>query len=94
MDVSLLIQHVKNKQDSAYDRFIDLYAHLDEHGFKPDMEGELSLAHAVEWAVKKFCGDGSLGGIVVLFDEFSLYINNYAQRSAAGDLQDLLNGSG
>lgn len=92
MDVSLLIQHVKNKQDSAYDRFIDLYAQLDEHGFKPDMEGELSLAHAVEWAVKKFCGDGKLGGIVVLFDEFSLYINNYAQRSAAGDLQDLLNG--
>ena len=92
VDVPMLLQNVKHKQDSAYDRFIDLYAHLDEHGFKPNMEGELSLAYAVEWAVKEFCGEGKLGGVVVLFDEFSLYIEKYAQRSAAGDLQDLLNG--
>lgn len=92
IDVSMLMQNVKHKHDSAYDRFIDLYAHLDEHGFKPNMGGELSLASAVEWAVKQFCGEGKLGGVIVLFDEFSLYIQNYAKRSAAGDLQDLLNG--
>lgn len=92
IDVPMLVQNVKRKQDSAYDKFIDLYAHLDEHGFKPNMEGELSLAFAVKWAVKNFCGDGKLGGVVVLFDEFSLYVQNYAKRTAAGELQDLLNG--
>lgn len=92
VDVPMLVQNVKRKQDSAYDKFIDLYAHLDEHGFKPDMKGELSLAFAIKWAVKNFCGDGKLGGVIVLFDEFSLYIQNYAKRTAAGDLQDLLNG--
>jgi hypothetical protein len=92
IDVPMLVQNVKRKQDSAYDKFIDLYAHLDEHGFKPNMEGELSLAVAVKWAVENFCGDGKLGGVVVLFDEFSLYVQNYAKRTAAGELQDLLNG--
>ena len=92
LDVPMLIQNVKRKQDSAYDRFVNLFAHLDENHFKPDMGGELSLAEAVEWTVRQFCGEGKLGGVVVLFDEFSLYITNYAQRSAAGDLQDLLNG--
>ncbi len=93
LDVPMLIQEVKLKRDRAYDLFGNLYAHLDEHGFKPDMEGELSLAQAIRWAVKEFCGEGKpLGGILILFDEFSLYVNNYAQRSAAGDLQDMLNG--
>ncbi len=92
IDVSMLVENVQRKHDSAYDKFIDLYAHLDEHGFRPDMSGELSLAFTVKWAVKNFCGDGKLGGVVVLFDEFSLYVQNYAKRTAAGELQDLLNG--
>ena len=93
IDLPLLIQEVKQKRDRAYDIFANLYAHLDEQGFKPDMGGELSLAQAITWAVQKFCGVGKpFGGLVILFDEFSLYVNNYAKRSAAGDLQDMLNG--
>ena len=93
LDVPMLIQEVQQKQDSAYDVFRNLYAHLDPHGYKPDLGGEISLADAINWAVKEFCGEGKpLGGILILFDEFSLYVNNYAKRSAAGDLQDMLNG--
>lgn len=92
-DVPLLIEYVQQKQDNAYDLFKKLYAHIDDHGFMPDMGGELSLADAVRWAVDQYCGeDKPLGGLLVLFDEFSLYVTNYAQRSASGDLQDLLNG--
>ena len=89
----MLVFMVRQKQDRAYDIFRNLYAHLDPNGYKPDLGGEISLSQAISWAVKEFCGPGKqLGGIFILFDEFSLYINNYARRSAAGDLQDLLNG--
>ncbi len=51
------------------------------------------MRELINWVAGKFCGDGKpLGGILVLFDEFSLYIQRYAQRNAAGELQDLLNG--
>jgi len=47
----------------------------------------------VTWVVKELCGPGKpFSGIIVLFDEFSTYIQRYAQRNAAGELQDLLNG--
>lgn len=92
-DVPMLIQDIQKKRDRAYDLFENLYAHLDEHGWKPNMRGELSLDRAICWASDEFCSEGKpLGGIIILFDEFNLYITNYAQRSAAGDLQDLLNG--
>jgi len=93
IDVPMLIQEVKLKRDRAYDLFVNLYAHLNEHGFKPDMGSELSLNDAICWAVREFCGPGKpLGGILILFDELNLYITNYAQHSAAGNLQDMLNG--
>ena len=93
LDVPMLTQEVKQKRDRAYDIFGNLFAHIDEQGFKPDMGGELSIAQAIRWAVKEFCGEGKpLGGMVIIFDEFSLYVNNYAKRSAAGELQDMLNG--
>jgi hypothetical protein len=93
LDIPMLIREIEQKQDSAYDIFRNLYANLDPYGYKPDMGGEISLADAINWAAKEFCGEGKLlGGILILFDEFSLYVNNYAKRSAAGDLQDMLNG--
>lgn len=90
-DVPMLLQDVRQRRDSAYDLCRDLFTHL--HGVQPDFRGEVSIRQTFNWAVKEFCGDGKpLGGILVLFDEFSLYIQRYAQRSAAGELQDLLNG--
>ena len=91
LDVPLLIQDVQNRKDSSYDMCIKLFTEL--HGVAPNFLGEVSIRELVNWVSKKFCGDGQpLGGIFVLFDEFSLYIQRYGQRSAAGELQDLLNG--
>lgn len=90
-DVPMLLEDVRQRRDTAYDLCRDLFTHL--HGVPPDFRGEVSIRQTFNWAIKEFCGEGKpLGGILVLFDEFSVYIQRYAQRSAAGELQDLLNG--
>jgi len=90
-DIPMLLEDVRQRRDNAYDLCRDLFTQL--HGVPPDFRGEVSIRQTFNWAIKEFCGEGKpLGGILVLFDEFSLYIQRYAQRSAAGELQDLLNG--
>lgn len=91
LDVPLLIQQVRDRKDAAYDLCVQLFTEL--HGVAPDFKGEISQKEMFNWAAEKFCGDDKpLGGIFILFDEFSLYIQRYGQRSASGELQDLLNG--
>ena len=57
----------------------------------PNLGGAVSLRDAVDWAARTCCTNGSLGGVLILFDEFSFYVQRFAQ-CATGDLQDLLNG--
>jgi hypothetical protein len=89
MDAALLLSRVQAREH-VYDEVVGaIKAAL---GVKPDLR-EVSLSQTVEWAAKKFTGPGKpLGGMLILFDEFSLYISKYAHRHAAADLQDLLNG--
>lgn len=90
-DEPMLLQDTRERRDNAYDQCRQLHKHL--HGTLPDFGGEVSLRELVNWVCSKYCGEGKpLAGILVLFDEFSLYIQRYAQRNAAGELQDLLNG--
>jgi hypothetical protein len=90
-DVPNLLEDVRQRSDKAYDLCRKLFAGL--HGIAPDFGGEVSLRDVVKWVAGKYCGEGKpLGGLLVLFDEFSLYIQRHAQRNAAGELQDLLNG--
>lgn len=60
-------------------------------GMKPALS-EVALAEALRWAADEVVGQGLLGGILVLFDEFSLYVERYGHRTAPAELQDLLNG--
>jgi hypothetical protein len=91
MDVPLLTQDVQNRKDASYDMCIKLFTEL--HGVAPNFLGEISQREMLNWASRNYCGDGKpLGGTFVIFDEFSLYIQRYGQRNAAGELQDLLNG--
>lgn len=63
------------------------------NGVYPDFGGEVSLKEVTLWVIDKFRGHGKpLGGLLVLFDEFSLFVQRYAQLRPNGDLQDLLNG--
>ena len=90
MDVALLLREVQKRRD-VYQYCIDLFTYL--HDMAPNLGGEVALDQTVMWAVDTFCGDGKpLGGLLVLFDEFTPYVQRYAQRGPTGDLQDLLNG--
>jgi hypothetical protein len=90
-EVLILLQDVRNKRESAYEQCLNLFRHL--HGVLPNFGGEIGLKEAAQWAIDTFCGTGKpLGGLLIVFDEFSLYIQRHAERNAAGELQDLLNG--
>lgn len=93
LDVPALLQDIEDYSEQAFDRYVDLFAHLN-HGVRPNLEGHVSLREAIGWAVSEFCGDGGspLAGLLILFDEFSLYVQRYARDKAVGELQDLLQG--
>lgn len=89
-DIPLLLQRLGRRED-VYDLCVKVIQHVS--GIRPHLGGEVSLAQVVRWAADTFCGDGKpLGGLLILFDEFSLYVQRYVQRNAVGELQDLLNG--
>lgn len=81
----------KERSDRTYDICRELFKYL--HGIAPDFGGEVSIREMMDWAVNQFCGEKNpIGGLFILFDEFSLYVQSHSQRNAAGELQDLLNG--
>lgn len=91
MDVPGLIQDVQARKETSYDLCIKVFTEL--HGVAPNLHGEVGQREMLNWVARNYCGDDKpLGGIFVLFDEFSLYIQRYGQRNAVGELQDLLNG--
>ena len=88
-DVPQLIDQVHKRRD-VYQLCVQLFTHL-HNGMPPNLGGAVSLRDTVDWAARTFCTNGPLGGVLILFDEFSFYVQRFAQR-ATGDLQDLLNG--
>lgn len=94
LDVSSLKARLESQDGSLYEIARDLCKHL--RNVRPDWGGQVSLAHAVEWAADKFCGmdEGKpFSGIVILFDEFSAFVRSYALRATPSNpLQDLLDG--
>lgn len=92
LDVPALLQEIEEYREQAYTQYEDLFAHL-SHGIRPNLDANVSLREAVGWAVRKHCAkDKPLGGLLILFDEFSLYVQRYARDKAVGELQDLLQG--
>ncbi len=90
MDVPALLDEVE--QYRAYELYVELFEHL-SHGVRPSAEGNASLREAVRWVVGEFCGEKKpLAGLLILFDEFSMYVQRYARSRAVGELQDLLQG--
>lgn len=90
-DLAGLRGDVRNHRDLGYDRVRLLFQHLT--GVLPDLGGEVSLNALIKQVAKDYCGEGKpLAGIVILFDEFSLFVQRYAQRRSAGELQELLVG--
>jgi len=93
-DIPNLLRDVEENTQEAYEQYVQLFAHLN-NGVSPNAEGNFSLREAVIWAVDSYCKDAKpLAGLVILFDEFSQFVERYSQSKAIGDLQDLLNGIG
>jgi len=87
-DLALLRQDVR--KSGAYELIRETFKHLT--GAYPDFGREVSLKDLVLWAVDKVCVPNKMGGLLVLFDEFGLFLQKYAASRAAGKLQELLNG--
>lgn len=92
LDVPALTQEIEEYREQAYNWYEELFAHL-SYGVRPNLDANVSLREAIGWAVREYCADGKpLGGLLILFDEFSLYVQRYARDKAVGELQDLLQG--
>jgi len=78
------------RKNGAYELIRETFKHLT--GAYPDFGREVSLKDLVLWAVDEVCVPKGMGGLLVLFDEFSLFLQKYAASRTAGKLQELLNG--
>lgn len=91
-DFPNLLKDVENNIGNAYDQYVQLFAHLNNN-VAPNADGNVSLREAIIWVVDTFCKNSKpLAGIVILFDEFSQFIQRYSHSKAVGELQDLLQG--
>ncbi len=94
LDLNLLLERIRHQDASSCDVTRDLCVHL--YHYTPDFGAGLSLKDAVEWLGKNAVGDDKpYGGILILFDEFSSFVRDYAiriQDRPGAPLQDLLNG--
>lgn len=78
------------RRQGAYEQVRELAKYV--IGVYPDFGREISLEDLVIWAVDEVCRPNKLGGLLVLFDEFSLFLQKYVASRSAGKLQELLNG--
>jgi hypothetical protein len=94
MDLGLLLEKVKRRESTARTVCRELHQHL--YNSTPNFGTATSLREAIEWVTDNLCGPTKgLGGVLVLFDEFSAFVRDYAvagHSTAGTPLQDLLNG--
>ena len=91
LEFEQLKESVEGGESQYYELCHELFQQV--YGSRPNFGSETSLSDALEWASSSLCGDdGPLGGVLVLFDEFSLFVQSYGKRPG-GELQDLLNGT-
>ena len=76
---------------NCFDRCKDTFR--EAYGFAPDFMDEVGLKTIVNWAANTLCGSGKpFSGILILMDEFTLYLQNYVSKGTFNELQDLMNG--
>lgn len=91
-DLYLLRQKIEQRETGVYQVCVELIKTL--IGIKPDFNGETRLDDAVNWVVQELCiRQKRIGGLLILFDEFSEFVRGYASLHPTGvPLQELLNG--
>lgn len=92
IDARQLRKELEERRSEHYQLCIDLFRQV--LGFLPNFGGETSLTEAIDWALQELCADDKpFGGLLILFDEFSVFVGGYATRHPTGvPFQELMNG--
>ncbi len=91
LDLHALHQKVQQRETGTYTLCVELFKNI--IGYRPDFNGETSLVEAIQWVVRELVGKGHVGGLLILFDEFSEFVRGYNSLHPVGiPLQELLNG--
>ncbi|MEO0248790.1 MAG: hypothetical protein ABIN58_04475, partial [candidate division WOR-3 bacterium] len=89
-DLPMLISRVEKYDDETYELVRSLHKHL--VGTVPQFEGGLASGDLLRWLVDHYCkSENRFGGVVILFDEFSQFLERYYHNKRhVGSLQLLL----
>jgi len=87
-DLASLVESLK--QEGARELTLELFKHL--NGVYPNFGREINLKDLIVWVVDEVCKPKGFGGLLILFDEFSLFLHKYVESRSIGKLQELLNG--
>jgi hypothetical protein len=94
MDLDILVERISSQDATTFEITRGLCEHLNH--FTPEFGTGLSLKEGVEWLGKNLVGqEKPYGGVLILFDEFSSFVRDYAlgmKHRPGAPLQDLLNG--
>lgn len=90
-DVPGLLADVEENVATAYEQYVELFKYLNNN-VSPSAEGNFDFKDAVKWIVEVCQKSKALSGVLVLFDEFSQFVQRYSEGKAIGDLQNLLLG--
>ena len=93
-DSASLLAAVRDHDGTVYELCRDLSYQL--HGVRGDFGSAVSLDIVIKWVTDTYCGrEKPLRGLLVLFDEFAVFVGKYAEQrvgSNTGALQQLLDG--
>ncbi|KEF34340.1 hypothetical protein RDMS_08040 [Deinococcus sp. RL] len=92
LDLFSLQDMVRGRESAAYLPAVEVFRAV--YGVAPDFGAETALNEAVGWVANTLCGPGKpFGGLLILFDEFSMFIRDYLTNNPTGaPFQDLMNG--
>lgn len=92
LDLFSLQDMVRERESAAYAAAVEVFRAV--YGVAPDFGAETALNEAVDWVAGTLCGPGKpFGGLLILFDEFSVFIRDYLANNPTGaPFQDLMNG--
>ncbi|WP_104989993.1 hypothetical protein [Deinococcus sp. NW-56] len=92
LDLFSLRDMVQGRESAAYVLAVDVFRAV--YGVAPDFGAETALNEAVVWVADTLCGpDKPFGGLLIIFDEFSMFIRDYKTNNPTGaPFQELMNG--
>ncbi|WP_026370535.1 hypothetical protein [Kallotenue papyrolyticum] len=93
LDLATLRRQIKHHESRALVVFQRLFSALNG-GMPPNFEQGISIGETIDWIIRELCQARNLfGGLLILFDEFSAFVQRYpdmARPFSSQPLQELL----